>query len=300
LSPGHVILALFVASVIYIHFRGKVRLGFSRQISDHSTFMAPINCFLYLFSAVPNKPFLEVDLFPELKVLRDNWQTIRDEAVQLYEAGHIKGSERYDDAAFNSFIKKGWKRFYVKWYEDTLPSAHTLCPKTVALLASVPSVHGAMFAVLPVGGTLVRHRDPFAGSLRYHLGLVTPNEDRCRIYIDGTPYSWRDGEDIVFDETYIHHAHNETDMDRIILFCDVERPMRVGFARAFNRWFGRHLLTFTVARNAEGDRVGGLNRVFPYIYAVRLKIKALKRANRRFYYLCKYVFYGGLIALFFI
>lgn len=72
LSPGHVILALFVASVIYIHFRGKVRHAFSRQISDHSTFMAPINCFLYLFSAVPNKPFLEVDLFPELKVLRDN------------------------------------------------------------------------------------------------------------------------------------------------------------------------------------------------------------------------------------
>ena len=134
LSPGQVILALFVASAIYVHFRGQVRLDFSRRISDHSTFMAPINCFLYLFSAVPNKPFLEVVRFPELKVPRDNWQTIRDEAAQLYEAGHIKGSERYDDVAFNSFIKKGRKRFYVKWYEDTLPSAHTLCPKTVALL----------------------------------------------------------------------------------------------------------------------------------------------------------------------
>jgi beta-hydroxylase len=89
-------------------------------------------------------------------------------------------------------------------------------------------------------------------------------------------------------------------MDRIILFCDVERPLRVGFARAFNRWFGRHLVAVTATRNTEGDRVGAINRVFPYIYAVRLKIKALKRANRRFYYVCKYVFFGGLIALFFI
>ena len=42
-----------------------------------------------------------------------------------------------------------------------------------------------MFAVLPPGGKLGAHRDPFAGSLRYHLGLVTPNSDKCRILVDG-------------------------------------------------------------------------------------------------------------------
>src|SRR5689334_24353903 len=35
---------------------------------------------------------------------------------------------------------------------------------------------------LPPGGKLVQHRDPYAGSLRYHLGLVTPKSPgECRI-----------------------------------------------------------------------------------------------------------------------
>ena len=50
----------------------------------------------------------------------------------------------------------------------------TLCPQTTELLRSLPSVKAAMFAELPDGSRLPRHRDPYAGSLRYHLGLITP------------------------------------------------------------------------------------------------------------------------------
>lgn len=51
-----------------------------------------------------------------------------------------------------------------------------------------------MFATLPDGSRLPRHRDPYAGSLRFHLGLATPSDDRCFIEVDGQRYSWRDGE----------------------------------------------------------------------------------------------------------
>ena len=176
---------------------------------------------MYAFSAVPNRPVLDLADFPDLKPLQDNWQIIRDEALSLYHKGEVKASDKYDDLRFNSFFRTGWKRFYLKWYDEPLPSARALCPHTVALVNSVASINGAMFALLPPGAQLVAHRDPYAGSLRCHLGLVTPNDDKCRIYIDGHPYSWRDGEAIVFDETYIHKAMNESDKDRIILFCDV-------------------------------------------------------------------------------
>ena len=96
----------------------------------------------------------------------------------------------------------------MKWYDEPPPSAKALCPKTVALVASIPSVNAAMFAVLPPGGKLGAHRDPYAGSLRYHLGLVTPNAETCRIVVDGEPYHWRDGEAVIFDETFIHSAEN--------------------------------------------------------------------------------------------
>jgi beta-hydroxylase len=54
-----------------------------------------------------------------------------------------------------------------------------------------------MFAELPPGAKLNPHRDPYAGSLRYHLGLVTPNDDRCFIEVDGERHSWRDGQGVI-------------------------------------------------------------------------------------------------------
>ena len=299
LSAKFLLLYTFVLSAIFVHYRGKERHRFTRQLTDHSTFMAPINCFMYLFSAVPNKPILDINAFPEVKPLRDNWQTIRDEALALFEEGEIKRSESFDDLAFNSFFKKGWTRYYLKWYEDFYPSAIESCPRTVELLRQVPSLNAAMFTVLPPGSELVRHRDPYAGSLRYHLGLVTPNDDACRIYIDGTPYSWRDGEDIMFDETYIHRAMNETDQHRLILFCDVARPMRYGFANAVNRFFCRRLLRAAATKNQSGERVGVLNRLFGYIYPLRLKAKALKKRNRKLYYALKYLQFGSIFFLIF-
>ena len=77
------LLGIFVFSVLHIHFRGKVRLPFRRQIFDHSSFMAPLNLFMHTFSKVPATPYLSVDQFPELAPLQQNWQIIRDEALRI-------------------------------------------------------------------------------------------------------------------------------------------------------------------------------------------------------------------------
>ncbi|HDL8153560.1 TPA: lipid A hydroxylase LpxO [Yersinia enterocolitica] len=296
----YIVLFIFILCVVYVHFRGKVRYKFWRQLSDHSTFVSPINVFMYLFSRVPGTPYLKQDLFPELGVLRDNWLKIREEGKALMEVQQIKASDKYNDAGFNSFFKTGWKRFYLKWYEDSHPSAMTLCPHTTTtLLKGLPSVKAAMFAELPDGSRLPRHRDPYAGSLRYHLGLITPNDDRCFIDVDGTTYSWRDGEGVLFDETYIHYAENQSGQDRLILFCDIERPMRYRWAQWVNHWLGRNLMSAATAPNEEGDRTGGVNRAFKYIYAVRKVGKRLKAWNRRIYYLIKWLLFGGIAALIF-
>src|SRR5437899_2795777 len=254
----------FLASALYVHYRGRVRLSVRRQLTDHSTFLAPYNVLVYLFSRVPRTPLLPVEEFPEVTPLRANWRTIRDEAMRLYDAGHIRASDQYDDLGFNSFFRKGWKRFYLKWYGAPLPSARALCPQTVALVEAIPTVHGAMFALIGPRSKVGEHRDPFAGSIRYHLGLITPNRDECRIFVDGNKYSWRDGEDLVFDETYVHRFENLTDETRIILFCDVERPLRTRVMRALNRFVIRHVVAMTATKNVEGETVGLANRIFSY------------------------------------
>jgi beta-hydroxylase len=299
LSWKAMILYMFVGSATYVHFRGSVRHKFYRQITDHSTFLAPYNCILYFFSSVPNRPFVDVELFPELQPLADNWQTMRDEALQLFDEGHIRAAAKLNDVGFNSFFRRGWKRFYVKWYNDPLPSAAALCPKTVALVQAIPMVNGAMFALLPPGAGLGKHRDPYAGSLRYHLGLSTPNSDACRIFVDGQSYHWRDGEAVMFDETYIHWAENNTDQMRVILFCDVQRPLTNVLLVKFNNWYKHTFIRATQTENIAGDRVGWLNRIFGVAYPLRAVAKSVKRRSKTLYYVTKWLAVSGLIFLIF-
>ena len=278
---------------VYVHLRGRVRLRPWRQMTDHSMFLAPLNVLLYACSRIDARPYAPVDAFPELAPLTSQWQTIRAEALALREAERIRASDRYDDVGFNSFFRRGWKRFYLKWYDDAHPSARELCPATTEILRAIPSVKAAMFAELPPGGHLRKHRDPYAGSLRYHLGLVTPGDDACYIEVDGCRYSWRDGEAVVFDETFIHRAENATTHDRIILFCDIERPMRFRWATAFNRFIARRFIASAASPNMDGDRTGALNRAFGAFYKVRLYAKRVRKTRKKLYYTIKFT----LIAL---
>lgn len=289
----------YVGAALYVHFRGKVRHKFARQLTDHSTVMAPYNSLIYLFSAVPNKPILDLKDFPELDALKANWEIIRDEAKRLYEEGHIKPSDKHNDLAFNTFFKRGWKRFYLKWYDDMMPSAQQLCPKTCELVRSIPSVNAALFALLPGKSKLGEHRDPFAGSMRYHLGLMTPNSDDCRIYVDGNPYAWRDGEAILFDETYIHSVNNDTDQVRVILFCDVVRPLRTPIARGINHFVTHRIVKATAAQNNDTEKVGVLNKVSSHIFKLKDLGQAMKKKSRRGYYAMKYAAMLGIAFLIF-
>ncbi len=296
---GLAVLSVFILCSLYIHYRGKVRHTFARQLTDHSTLMAPINCLFYTFSEVDNSPYIDINKLPELNEITDNWETIREEAINLDNAAAITDSDKLDDLGFNSLFKSGWKRFYLKWYGTRVKSAEKLCPKTVELLNSIKSVKAAMFTMLPPGARLVRHRDPYAGSLRYHLGLITPNSDDCCIYVDGDKYGWRDGEAVIFDETFIHYAENNTDENRIILFLDVKRPVKFFLIDWLDTFLSKTLLAATATKNTEGDKVGFLNKLFFYVYQIRIVGKKLKKFNRKLYYTIKYIIFALLIYLIF-
>jgi len=298
-TPKFLVVYLFLISAVYIHFRGRDRLRFTRQLTDHSTFTAPYNALMYLFSAVPTTPRLNPEDFPQLEPLGRNWEMIREEARTLAGEGHIKKSDKHNDVAFNTFFKRGWKRFYLKWYGDPLPSARQLCPRTVELIESIPSINAAMFTFLPPRSRLGRHRDPFAGSLRYHLGLDTPNSDDCRIYIDGEPYSWRDGEAVLFDETYIHSVENETDRSRLILFCDVARPLRTPVMRAINRFVTRYVVKISATQNVDTEKVGMLNHVSSLVHRYGQLMERFKAWNRPLYQVSKWAAILGAVYLIF-
>ena len=111
------VVALYVFAIAFIHLRGHVRLPLRRQLFDHSSLVAPLNMLMVLLSRVPSVPYFPNQTFSDLAPLQAHWRQIREEALQLIEAGKIKAATKNDDAGFNSFFKNGWKRFYLKWYD---------------------------------------------------------------------------------------------------------------------------------------------------------------------------------------
>jgi beta-hydroxylase len=102
----------------------------------------------------------------------------------------------------------------------------------------------------------------------------------------------------MFDETFIHHAENFSDRDRVILFCDVERPLRYRWAQAVNRFLGYTIVSAASSPNETGDETGGINRVFRFFWHAGAYRRRLKKWSRPVYYLVKFSLIAAAIAFF--
>lgn len=299
-----IILLFACAAVAYVYrFRGVVRYTrFTQYLRKSWPVFAPFNCLLYMATLRSARhAVMEADYLEGVSALRRNWRRIRGEALALHESGAFEaasapGSVGFHDLGFRTFHKRGWRKFYLKWYGEPHGSAVRLCPDTVKLLRRVPGIRAAMFSVLPAGAELTLHSDPLACSLRYHMGLQTPESDECYICVDGRRVSWRNGRDFVFDETYPHFARNDTDTPRLILMCDVERPMNL-FGRSFNRLYSLLARAMAVP-NTDEDPQGVVTWLFARVAPLRTLGGQLKRANRPVYTALKVLLNTALMALF--
>ena len=177
-----------------------------------------------LTSKVPLQPlYREIFMLNEALVIWNNFEIFRDEVSNIYKTFKtIK-----NDMFYYTLIKTEpeWTRLYLTWQNKTDPKGKQLCPKSSALIESMPNIKMAMFSVITPGAKIKPHTGPYRGCIRLHMGLITPNSNECFINIDGTNYSWRDGEVILLDDSYLHYVENNTDKHRVILICDVLRPM---------------------------------------------------------------------------
>ena len=83
-----------------------------------------------------------------------------------------------------------------------------------------------------------------------------------------------------------------TNENRIILFCDIERPVNNIFARLVNKLFGATMARATASPNTSEDKTGLLNRIFGLVYPLRLSGKKLKEFNKTLYYIVKYLLFA--------
>ena len=178
-------------------------------------------------------------LFPWAAELEDGWRLIRQEldAVMTF---------REQMPSFQDILKEvgqiqsdhNWKTFFLAGIGmDCAPNARR-CPETMRLLARIPGLTTAFFSILSPGKHIPAHRGAWNGILRLHVGLLVPTpRERCRIRIGNDFYSWREGEALIFDDTFNHEVWNETDGYRVVLFVDFARPLRQPF-----HWLNERLL----------------------------------------------------------
>lgn len=292
-----ILFAVYLASLAFVRLRNRVTFPLLRHLSDFSVFMVPFNIPAYLLSRVPTTAFVETRHFPELKIIEDNWQDIRDEAAALFENGYLTAK---DDLPASSFYKNGrWTSFYLKSFNNDIPSAYSLAPKTMALLDQLPNMKMALFACLNPGKTINGHHDPFAFTLRYSLGLVTPNSEQSGIMINGEHVAWRDGESVLFDETYYHYAYNDSDKPRIILMTDIERPLHIKWLQTLYAGFGAFFNGLFRVDNTDPSKSGIGNKLGVYLNHYKAFMKAFKRWNKPLYVTTKFAALAGLVYLIF-
>jgi ornithine lipid ester-linked acyl 2-hydroxylase len=74
-----------------------------------------------------------------------------------------------------------------------------------------PGLITVLFSILEPGKHLPAHRGPYNGVLRLHLGLIVPEPcERLGIRVENQIYRWREGEVVIFDDSYEHEAWNDT------------------------------------------------------------------------------------------
>src|SRR5258708_3918403 len=78
--------------------------------------------------------------------------------------------------------------------------------------------------------SITRHRGPYNGVLRYHLGLMVPEPSKCGITVGDVTARWREGGSVVFDDSFQHEAWNESSEMRVVLFVDFLRPLHAPVA----------------------------------------------------------------------
>jgi beta-hydroxylase len=275
------LLSVYLFSVVLLRIRNADRLDLKHQFTNFSTFMVIFNIPAYLLSRVPLSNRIDKSYYPELTLLEENWEVVREEALELYRNGYIAIK---DDLPASSFYRDDrWTSFYLKIYDNEIPSAYELAPRTMELLDQMPSMRIALFACLNPGKKLRAHHDPFAYTLRYSLGLSTPNSDQCGLKVDGEDYKWHDGDSIIFDETFLHSAYNNSDTPRIILMTDIDRPMEWAWVQKFYYFFGWFFNRLFAIDNVDSGKTGVGNKLGKGLKAYQGLLKRFKNWNRPLY-----------------
>jgi beta-hydroxylase len=186
---------------------------------------------LFLMIILDNPPFLDniEEEFPLHKNIEKNYENIKKEFIN-YNGGNIE-CFRKSNPLLNNIdtldVDKDfcWRTLYLKKLGKIIVDDKTdFFPETLNIIKD-EQIHNAFFSILDPHVEIKPHAGYYKGYLRYHLGIIIPQENEKKPYIicGGKKYEWSEGEGVLFDDMFIHYVNNITSKKRIILYLDIKR-----------------------------------------------------------------------------
>lgn len=187
-----------------------------------------VNAWGARYSRIPNDPVLDPAQFDWAGKISGHWREIRDEALAIYrQVEAIPPLRRISPDHRRIATDDAWRSFFLVGYGNKVEENIARAPRTFSLVSRIPGLHSAFFSILAPGAHIVRHRGVTKGFFTAHLGLSVPsNWEDCTMQVDRQFVHWREGEWTIFDDTCEHEVWNRTDQPRIILLCQIARPLR--------------------------------------------------------------------------
>ena len=124
-----------------------------------------------------DKTFFDPGAFLWVPSVEAEWKVIRRESDSLLvRKEEIPNFQDISEAQMPLTEGEEWKTFWFCAYGLKAEENCARCPETVRILQRIPGMKSAMFSILAPKKHIPEHRGMWKGVLRYHLGLIVPDQ----------------------------------------------------------------------------------------------------------------------------
>lgn len=187
----------------------------------------------FYFPGLPQRQYYERGEFDWLPQVEAAVPAMHDELLAVLADGkdfapYVEVIAERPSAANPLINDPSWGAFYF-WRDGEIVTENAArCPATMTALEAVPMPTIdqrspiALWSLLKPGTHIQPHHGLLNTRLICHIPLIVPSD--CALRVGNETREWREGEALIFDDSFEHEAWNRSDQTRVVLLFEIWRP----------------------------------------------------------------------------